>query len=537
MLKNSSNAIGIFIIIFLFIIFALIGYRFLKKQTETNHIKDSKIFFYEIQHDTNSLLTKLWHNYESITPKIVEVHKEVEKYLTTHNYDAPLDEIYQKINQNHKTKPYNIYITDDNLTITNTTFKPDLGFNLLFSKSSFDRHRAKGIIKPCFPLFEKSSKGFMSYSDSYLPKDGGNRLLQISYSYPKSNKKLKELQDVIKTYKSISKFKVYLFLNSGFINDIILSDYTSYKPKNNEILSRIKEGEEINKKISDKKLFIEQKIINNKAYKILYLKAYSPIFPDTYMIYTVMFDESDYIERLHNLDMIIFIITILGIVSLFVVWKIWNKEKLLEAQDNFVKSAMHEIGTPLSVIMCNHELREEIYGSDEYSQEITSAVKVLKNSYDDISFLVTKDKLVYNKELIDIASILQDRVQYFQTIAKSNDKNIICHIKDKCIFEISIVEIFRLIDNNLSNAIKYSHRDTTITVTFENKTIYFHSIGEVIADTNSIFEKYKRENKFLGGYGLGLNIVQQIATKYDIKKDITSSKKSGTTFSYRFKCH
>ena len=537
MLKKSSNAIGIFIIISLFLIFALIGYKFLKYQTQTNHIKDTKIFFYEVQHDTNILLTKLWHNYEQIKPTMIQIHKDVEKYLSTHSYDAPLDEIYQKINQPYKTKPYNIYITDNNLTIVNTTFKPDLGFNLLFSKSSFDRHKAMGVIEPCFPLFEKSSKGFMSYSDSYLPKDGGGRLLQVSYSYPKSNKKLQELQSVIKEYKSIAKFKVYLFLNSGFINDIILSDYTSYKPKAKEILSRIKEGEEINKKISDKKLFIEKKLINNKEYKMLYLKAYSPISPDTYMIYSVMFDESDYIEKQHRLDMIILVITLLGVVALFVVWKIWHKEKLLEAQDNFVKSAMHEIGTPLSVIMCNHELREEIYGSDEYSDEIASAVKVLKNSYDDISFLITKDKREYKKEPIDIATVLKQRVEYFQSIANANNKKIVCHLQDRCIFEISYIELVRLIDNNLSNAIKYSHKDTTITVTFEDKTIFFHSMGEVIKDTKSIFDKYVRENKVLGGYGLGLNMVQQIANRYDIAIDITSSEKSGTTFSYKFKCH
>jgi signal transduction histidine kinase len=74
-------------------------------------------------------------------------------------------------------------------------------------------------------------------------------------------------------------------------------------------------------------------------------------------------------------------------------------------------------------------------------------------------------------------------------------------------------------------------------VTFEDKTIFFHSMGEVIKDTKSIFDKYVRENKVLGGYGLGLNMVQQIANRYDIAIDITSSEKSGTTFSYKFKCH
>jgi len=144
MIKRVSTSIGIFVILFIFLLFSLIGYGFLKYQTKINHQKDTEIFFYEVQHKTNILLTKLWHNYEQIKPEMIRVHKEVENYLSTHNYDGSLSEIYKQINQNYKNKPFNIYITDKNLTIVNTTFKPDLGFNLSFAKSSFDKHRDMG---------------------------------------------------------------------------------------------------------------------------------------------------------------------------------------------------------------------------------------------------------------------------------------------------------------------------------------------------------------------------------------------------------
>jgi hypothetical protein len=53
-------------------------------------------------------------------------------------YEGPIDEIYKNLN-NSDTPFYNIYITDENLVITNTTFKPDLGFNLSFAKETFDK--------------------------------------------------------------------------------------------------------------------------------------------------------------------------------------------------------------------------------------------------------------------------------------------------------------------------------------------------------------------------------------------------------------
>ena len=46
--------------------------------------------------------------------------------------------LFQVINTGHQYNPYDIYITDKNLTIRNTTYESDLGFNLLFAKDTFE---------------------------------------------------------------------------------------------------------------------------------------------------------------------------------------------------------------------------------------------------------------------------------------------------------------------------------------------------------------------------------------------------------------
>ena len=169
LVPKSSTLIFLILIIFLSSIF--LGHKFLLKNLENNHQTKQKILFYEIQKYSNILLTKLLYDYTLKKELILLKHKEVLKYLETHSYDGDLSEIYEKINEGLDNKPYNIYITDENLVIKNTTFKQDLGFNLNFAKNLFDNHEKEKVIGVSAPVFETSSINFFSYSDSYLPKN------------------------------------------------------------------------------------------------------------------------------------------------------------------------------------------------------------------------------------------------------------------------------------------------------------------------------------------------------------------------------
>jgi len=133
--------------------------------------------------------------------------------------------------------------------------------------------------------------------------------------------------------------------------------------------------------------------------------------------------------------------------------------------------------------------------------------------------------------------ILQNRVSYFKSIAKSKSKLLKLEINSNCILKASSIEIIRLIDNNLSNAIKYADDDSTINISLDNNILSFHNIGTSIKDTKNIFNKYFRENTIVGGYGLGLSIVNEVANKYNINIQLESSLKHGTKFTYILKCH
>jgi len=112
-------------------------------------------------------------------------------------------------------------------------------------------------------------------------------------------------------------------------------------------------------------------------------------------------------------------------------------------------------------------------------------------------------------------------------------------IEDDIYIKFNQTELQRVIDNNLSNAIKYSFSNSTIFVNLfyiddENVELNVITNSKSIDDINRIFEDFYRENSSRGGFGLGLKIVKDICDKNFVTISILSDKKE-TKFTYRFK--
>ena len=105
----------------------------------------------------------------------------------------------------------------------------DLNFDLNFAKFLFDKHQDENIIGVSAPVFETSSINFLSYTDSYLPKNK-NRLLQISYKYSDVDLNLKMIQNNIDSNENIENSISYVIFDDGYIGDFIFKSFKSYKP-------------------------------------------------------------------------------------------------------------------------------------------------------------------------------------------------------------------------------------------------------------------------------------------------------------------
>lgn len=206
--------------------------------------------------------------------------------------------------------------------------------------------------------------------------------------------------------------------------------------------------------------------------------------------------------------------------------------------DNFIKDSIHEINTPLSIINVNVDMYNRKFEANKYTNRIKAATKVLSNIYNDMDYLIKHDRVDYQIEKINLSEALEERIDYFTEIALLKDININVDIKNDVKLIINAKQLQILIDNNISNAIKYSYPNSTININLKIKNsgylLEFIDYGIGIKNTDKLFTRYYREKSTTGGFGIGLNIVKSILDQYNITLNIKSELKKGSTFSYIF---
>lgn len=256
--------------------------------------------------------------------------------------------------------------------------------------------------------------------------------------------------------------------------------------------------------------------------------------------YLVVKGELSYAKIYQDVVMILLsITTLIFVLSLFFLDRFALPfQRINQRLDRFIKDSMHEINTPLSIINVNIDLYNRSNPSNKYLQRIKAATKTLATLYNDMDYLIKNERLSFEYEVIDLSRYLQERVDYFLEVAALKNITIIPHIEEKIEIVFNPTQLQRIIDNNLSNAIKYSHEGGEIEVFLSRSEdgclMRFKDNGVGIEDVGRIFERYYRENTDKGGFGIGLNIVKSIIDKAKIDLEITSMYGEGSTFSYRF---
>jgi len=198
-----------------------------------------------------------------------------------------------------------------------------------------------------------------------------------------------------------------------------------------------------------------------------------------------------------------------------------NKE-LLEENKRFIVDTVHQMKTPMSVIRLNFDYIKAMIDSNDIKdsiEEIDASISMLVNSYNDLYFLASHEYVEYKPQKINISDFLKKRIEFFDLIAKTNNKKLIYNIEDNLFFEINPTEFERLVDNNIANAIKYSKgNEIIIELKKENGKIklLFKSIGDKIKNPKKVFDRNYREHSHKRGLGIGLNIVKGICKKYNI---------------------
>ena len=203
----------------------------------------------------------------------------------------------------------------------------------------------------------------------------------------------------------------------------------------------------------------------------------------------------------------------------------------------FFNDAMHELKTPLGVMQLNLEFLRDKEDSKVLSRLYNSMQSMIL-IYEDIEYHIKHKQVKYKPENLNFSHLLKNRINVFLDLAMIKNISIEDDIEEDLLLNINRIELQRIIDNTLSNAIKYSPKNTKIIARLyrENNYLLFSvkDQGVGIKDSKKIFERYSREDTIQGGFGIGLSIVKHICDKNDITLSIDTELGVGSTFSYKF---
>lgn len=204
----------------------------------------------------------------------------------------------------------------------------------------------------------------------------------------------------------------------------------------------------------------------------------------------------------------------------------------IEKMNYFIQDATHELNTPISTILTNIEMLET-FGKCEKNDEL-KRIKIASNTlsriYEDLTYLNLNHKYYRNIETLDISGLIEERMIYFSMMAEQKDLKLEMEIEAGVMLEIDKNDATRLVDNLITNAIKYNKTHGLLKIVLTKTTLSVMDTGSGIdkKDLDTIVCRFKRANKSEGGFGIGLDIVNQVVESYGFGLDIRSQVGKGT---------
>lgn len=239
---------------------------------------------------------------------------------------------------------------------------------------------------------------------------------------------------------------------------------------------------------------------------------------------------------------------VLGIVMMTLLYYINSlKQKHSEEKVSFFTHTAHEIRTALTLIKAPvEELALEKNLSEKGKQHLQVAVKQARQLSSVITQLMDFQKVDIGKEFVclsntDIVKLVGERKVMVESFAASKGVHIQFDSQnDRYITAVDEPKIIKVIDNLISNAIKYSNDDGHVTIEFKgdrNKwtlTVKDNGIGISKKAQRKLFrEFYRGENAInskIVGSGIGLLMVKNYVSLHGGTVSLDSKENAGSTF-------
>lgn len=229
---------------------------------------------------------------------------------------------------------------------------------------------------------------------------------------------------------------------------------------------------------------------------------------------------------------------LIALVSRFLV-KIALKplESKITMLNSFIKDFTHEINTPLSVILLSIEQLEKQQNIDTTKfARMKLAAKTLSQTYSDLIFLTFPDTISNEEERIVMKEAIRERLEYFRLFFERKQIALSVDLQGDSTILASKSKINKMLDNLISNAIKYNKKGGFVSVNLKGSALSIKDSGYGIDEKNltKIFERYARFNSDQGGFGIGLSLVKSICKEYHIEISCHSKLGEGSEFVLNF---
>ena len=228
------------------------------------------------------------------------------------------------------------------------------------------------------------------------------------------------------------------------------------------------------------------------------------------------------LKKKNNFTFLIILLIIFGLSVLFSLYTLAPLRNALRLTEEFIKDILHDFNTPLSTLRLNVSMLKK-------SQENISKIERIENSVETILRLQENLKAYLQnhelqKEECSLGNLIQERVKLI-----NNTKNI--HFKIQPIslkLQCNRDAMVRILDNLISNAIKYNKKDGQVKILVNNETLIIEDKGKGIKNPKKVFERFYKEQD--RGIGIGLHIVKKLCDELGITISLESELGKGTRF-------
>lgn len=190
-------------------------------------------------------------------------------------------------------------------------------------------------------------------------------------------------------------------------------------------------------------------------------------------------------------------------------------------QKRFITDAGHEIKTPLTIIGADTTLLEMEWGENEWLTDIQKQITRLTELTNELIYL---SKMEEDRQIpmivFPLSDLVQETLTSFQSLAATQGKLFQAQIQPLLSLRGDEKSIRQLITILLDNAVKYSPKGGTVSVSLnrqgKNLKLAVRNTAETISKENlpHLFERFYRgdpsRNSGNSGYGIGLSIAKAI---------------------------